>query len=340
MTTRTDLLESMANTIQDYRAGEIAKPTSEHVDRWVKQFDKAVQVPLLQEIDHVLKKTYFSMENVGGFLKAVSANKKLAGDNPVQFWKNTKFLDIQGGGNSQHDMLAMFGQLLNKKFNLNIAECGQTADQYVYLDDGLFTGNRTRQDLEKWIREEAPTEGTLHIIYIALHSGGQYYASNKIKELAKSLGKTIDIQWWRSIELEDRKAQSYNSDVLRPVSIPEDSLVQNYVTGMTYPPTLRTAGSVGVNKIFSSDTGRQLLEQEFLKAGVKIRKQCPHLGDTQRPLGHMTLVTLGFGSLIATFRNCPNNAPLALWAGDPWHPLFPRTTNTQTAMRRLMEDLF
>ena len=112
-----------------------------------------------------------------------------------------------------------------------------------------------------------------------------------------------------------------------------------YVAAMRFPPHLRTAGHVGGSGIFSSDAGRQLLETEFLKAGVRIRQMCPHLNQYQRPLGNMILDTLGFGSLIVTFRNCPNNAPLALWAGDPWVPLFPRTTNSDTSMRRFMAML-
>jgi hypothetical protein len=32
------LLESIATTIADYRAGEIDAPTKEHVKRWVEQF--------------------------------------------------------------------------------------------------------------------------------------------------------------------------------------------------------------------------------------------------------------------------------------------------------------
>src|SRR5690606_37344899 len=121
--------------------------------------------------------------------------------------------------------------------------------------------------------------------------------------------------------------------------IPTVPGVQAYVDAMKYPPTLRTPGSTGANLLFSSEAGRSLLEQEFLKAGVRLRELCPNLGITQRPLGHMTLDTLGFGSLIVTFRNCPNNAPLALWVGDPWYPLFPRATNSQTAIKRLFDDL-
>jgi hypothetical protein len=47
----------------------------------------------------------------------------------------------------------------------------------------------------------------------------------------------------------------------------------------------------------------------------------------------MKLETLGFGSLIVTFRNCPNNAPLAFWVDSPWYPLFPRTTNSNAWMQ-------
>ena len=53
----------------------------------------------------------------------------------------------------------------------------------------------------------------------------------------------------------------------------------------------------------------------------------------------MILESLGFGSLVVTFRNCPNNAPLALWAGDPWYPLFPRRTNTDTSIKQFMATL-
>jgi hypothetical protein len=101
----------------------------------------------------------------------------------------------------------------------------------------------------------------------------------------------------------------------------------SYVQTLRYPPVLRTAGNLGENQFFSSEAGRHLLEQEFLKTGLYIRSRCPHLNTYQRPLGNMVLDTLGFGSLFVTFRNCPNNCPLALWAGEPWYPLFPRKIN-------------
>lgn len=339
MTKRTDLLASIASTTADYREGDLSAPTPDHVDRWVRQFDEDVQIPILREMDHVLKQTYITRKETRKFLAVLLKAKKLVGNDPCVFWKNVKFLDIQGGGASQKEMLALFSKVLDKKCGFDISDCGNDPHAFVYLDDASFSGNRIRRDMESWIANDAPDDATVHIITIALHSGGQYYAGGKLRAAAKGAGKKIDFNWWRAIELEDRRAHTNSSDVLRPVTIPEDAAVQAYVAGMHYKPHLRVAGQIGGKAIFSSDAGRQLLEQEFLKAGAKIRQQCPHLGVTQRPLGHSTLETLGFGSLIVTFRNCPNNAPLALWAGDPWYPLFQRTTNSDTSMKRFMAML-
>jgi hypothetical protein len=115
--------------------------------------------------------------------------------------------------------------------------------------------------------------------------------------------------------------------VLRPTKIPDDQPTKDYVATLKFPPVLRPPGSVGGLKIFSSDANRELMEQQMLLKGVYIRTVSPHLKDYARPLGNMVLSTLGFGSTIVTFRNCPNNVPLAFWAGDPWYPLFPRKIN-------------
>jgi hypothetical protein len=124
---------------------------------------------------------------------------------------------------------------------------------------------------------------------------------------------------------EDRKAYMTNSDVLRPTIIPPEA--QAYVDSLGAEPILRVPGGKSPLDIFTSDTSRILLEQEFLKAGVIVREQCPYLNSYMRPLGCSLMKTTGFGSMMVTYRNCANNTPLALWAGDPWYPLFPRKTN-------------
>jgi hypothetical protein len=339
VTERQKLLESIANTCADYRKGKVPAPTAEHVDQWVMQFGSEVQLPILREIDHVLTRTYFSLDKVLAFLRGLVKAQELVGGDPCAFWSGVTFLDIQQGGNSQTEMIALFNELLVEMCGFSVAECGKGGKVFVYLDDAIFTGNRVRRDIEAWIREKSPEKAALHIISIALHRGGRYYADGRLRTVGEAAKKDIAVRWWSAIQLEDRKAYTNRADVLRPVVIPADPKVQAYVAAMQHPPVLRQPGSTGENALFSSDEGRSLLEREFLTAGVRIRDMCPNLGDTQRPLGHMTLDTLGFGSLIVTFRNCPNNAPLALWAGDPWYPLFPRVTNSQTAISELFTDL-
>src|SRR5258708_7986351 len=56
MTERNDLLASVAATNVD-REGDLAAPTPDHIDRWVDQFDPGVRLPILREMDHVLKKS-------------------------------------------------------------------------------------------------------------------------------------------------------------------------------------------------------------------------------------------------------------------------------------------
>jgi hypothetical protein len=337
MAERDDLLTSVAVTIADYRKGEVAVPDPAHVQRWVNQFEnKQVQLPILRELDHVLKQTYFSRAGTRKFLARLFQNKALVGDDACAFWKRVKFLDIQRSGASQKEMLALFSKVLEKECGFGTESCGATPRAFVYLDDAIFTGNRVRSDLEKWVADEAPAQAKVHIVTIALHSLGRYYADGKIKEAAKAAAKNIDLTWWSAIELEDRKAYTTTSDVLRPVAIPDDEEVKAYVARMRYQPHLRTAGNVGGKGIFSSDKGRRLLEEQFLVTGVQIRNMCPNLADTQRPLGRMKLETLGFGSLIVTFRNCPNNTPLAFWVDSPWYPLFPRATNTHTSLKAML----
>ncbi len=327
MSTKAELLESIASTIADYRHGEIDAPDAAHVETWVNQFSEGVRLPMLEELDHVLKHTYINRTTVTKFLAGLIVQPKLTGDDPCAFWRNATFLKIQGGGNSQREMLALFDVPLKKHCGFGIKDCSDDGSTFIYLDDVVFTGNRVLKDVGAWIQTTAPAKAKGYIITIGLHRGGLPYAASKIKAAIAAAKKDVKLTWWCRGEIEDSRDMVNKSDVLRPRTLGDDPQVAAYAASLKYKPILRSQDSVGEHKFFSCEKGRALLEQEFLKAGVKIRGSCPHLNKYQRPLGNMVLETLGFGSTIVTFRNCPNNAPLALWAGDPWYPLFPRKTN-------------
>ena len=327
LTERSNLLQSIAETIADYRFGEIPEPNADHVEMWINQFDTPMQLAILREIDHVLKRTYITKHSVEGFLSQLAVHKEITGGNPRDFWPSVGFLDVQEHGSSQRDLLRMLGMVLKSQCGISLSDCSGTSGTYLYLDDGIYTGNRILSDLTSWIQSDAPDESILYVIVIALHQGGKYYAETRLKQVAETVGKTIRFDWGRHLTIEDRRAYTNRSDVLRPTAIPNDQSVIDYSSSLGYVPTLRVAGSLGDNGFYSCEEGRHILEQELLRAGVQIRSLCPFLNEYQRPLGNSVLETLGFGSLLVTFRNCPNNAPLALWAGDPWYPLFRRKTN-------------
>jgi hypothetical protein len=327
MAISAELLTATVSIIADYREGEINRPDAAHVERWLAQFDEPVREPLLTELNHVLAKTYVSKRGVERFLGGLVTLSKLAGAQPRDFWLNANFLDLQERGNSQREFLSLFEASLKQATGLALKDCGKQQATYIYLDDGIFTGMTLIQSLSKWIKGDAPAKATVHIIVIAGHAGGRYYAATSLKKAATAAGKDIDLHWWAFLSLEDRKININTSDVLRPASLPDDALTQAYAKALKFPPIYRTPGNVGEKKLFSSEQGRNLLEQQFLVKGAYIRDIAPKLPKFARPLGDMVLETLGFGSTFVTYRNCPNNTPLAFWAGSPWYPLFPRKTN-------------
>jgi hypothetical protein len=217
------LLESIAETVQDYREGEIAKPSPEHVEKWVDQFDEAVREPLLVEMDHVLKHTYIPRAVVVDFVKTILTNKELAGEKACDFWRDVGILDIQKGGQSQKEMLAMFGAVMKKTCGFDASACKASNGTFLYLDDVVFTGNRVLNDLRPWIADAAPKKAQVHVVTMAFHRGGQWYAKKNLAEAAREAKKDISLTWWRILELEDRKANINQSDVLRPRALLDEA---------------------------------------------------------------------------------------------------------------------
>lgn len=333
MSERDDLLASVAETIKTYREGELAQPTPTHVDRWVSQFTPSNQLPFLREFDHVLKQTFLTKETVSGFLSRLVTNDNLAGEDPTAYWSRANFLTIQKAGQSQRAMIGLFADSLQQKCGLDLATCGDEGGDYIYLDDVLFTGGRVATDIQDWVATKAPPNAVVHVILMGLHTSGHYYiTSNRLKNAINASGKKIEVHFWRLVDLKNQRYQKDSSDVLWPAVVPTDAAVQAYIDAeKRYPLAMRNPG--GALGAFSSEGGRQLLESEFLIAGVKIRSQTQSPKDFVRPLGFGNF-GVGFGSMLVTYRNCPNNCPLALWWGDPeaasgalhWYPLLSRKT--------------
>lgn len=331
MTERDDLLASVANEIRTYRKGELPEPTSEHVDRWLHQFTPAQQLPFLREFEHVIKQTFFSRKNVKDFLRALVTNAKLAGDDPAAYWSSANFLSIQQNGQSQKEMLKLFSKCLDDECGLDLEECGEAGGDFIYLDDVMFSGNRVGNDLEPWIVNDAPQSAKVHVIVAAYHTLGQFLVERKLNGVIAKSGKKIAIEYWRALTVENQRARKNGSGVLWPTAAPNVPEVQAYMALPSKFPFDPRQPSAKHIEPFSSEAGRQVLESEFLIAGAKIRAMSDNPKQSMRPLGFSPF-GVGFGSMIVTYRNCPNNCPLAMWWGDPeassgalhWYPLLQR----------------
>lgn len=334
MSKRKKLLASIANTVSDYRAGELPTPTPDHIDRWVQQFDKAVRLPILSEMDYILSNTYLSKSCVEEFFAYQIDSEKLAGKDPKNFWASTHVLNIQKDGQSQKEIRLLFGSALKKQLGLDVDKCGKTRNINLYLDDFLFSGGRIGNDLSDWIENKAPKECTIHVLVIAVHGFGEWKCKDRLKRVAKKVNKKIELKFWAAVKLENRRMCKNASDVLWPATLPRDRDLREYMAlEKKFPFEARKVLAEPQTKFFSSEKGRQLIEKEMLLAGLRIRKNCQSPKNVMRPLGYSPF-GLGFGSTIVTYRNCPNNCPLAFWWGDPeknsghlqWYPLFARKT--------------
>lgn len=347
MSEKEQLLASVAKTIQTYRQGELPIPDSAHVARWLDQFTPAHQLSFLREFDHVMKQTFLTRASVIGFLQNLVTNPKLVGADPRAYWLRANVLNIQKAGQSQRSMVALFGEALASQCGLSIDQCGSPDGAFIYLDDVLFTGGRIATDLGAWINNAAPKRATVEVILMALHTSGHYFlASQRLRRLIDDSGKNIKVNFWQLVELENQRHKRDDSAVLWPAVVPADHDVHAYIASeKKFPLQLRNPG--GALGPFSSEAGRQMLEHEFLVAGVKIRSKSKHPNDFVRPLGNSGF-GVGFGSMLATYRNCPNNCPLAIWWGNPevaqgalhWYPLLSRKTyaSAETAFNGF-EDL-
>ena len=336
---RSELLQSIAKTIADYRTGEIPSRTPAHINEWLQQFPEAIQDPLLEALAYVIRKTYVSHDKFREFLKGLASTDKLSpGTDPKAYWRRTNLLNIQQGGNSQKEILSMFDEVIQEEYGFGLEQTGGPEGDFIYLDDCIATGSRLRGDVCNWLKEDdTPRSINLHVITPILFTGS-WWIDDEIRKAADESGKTVVITKWRldQFEMENRLKYCHQSDVLWPTSVPDQEVVRRYYTyleGLDYPPVLRDSGHPGVSGIFRDDAQKTLIEKEFLVRGCHIREEQINLPDKLRPLGYSNLHTFGFGSMFVTYRNCPNNCPLVFWVEqNDFPPLFPRKTNTETSI--------
>ncbi len=342
---RNALLQSLANTISDYRQGEVAPITSVHVERWLNQFETNDQPIILAEMDSIMKRFYFSRARVKECVRALLKYFVGHTNDAINLLPHISFLNIQKIGSSQGAMLDIVDEVLHEEYSFTLHMTGtQKSQSYVYIDDCVYTGNRLRYDLTDgtettgWLSNYPSFGTTLVVSTIASHKAGVDYAIKYVRDAAQK--KQIKVQSMTTLIINNVRDFDNSIEVLWPENLHSDPYIASYISDLQTPFNLYRSNADSLQeKLFSSLAARRIVEKAFLKKGIQIVKASQKPAPSMRPLGFMKLSSLGFGTFFVTYRNIANNCPLVLWWGDPnyppthplglWYPLFPRRTNQQ-----------
>lgn len=335
MDTKNDLINDLVFIGKDYQKLNFNQL---HVVNWLNQFPIATHEVLLKNLVSMLGKTYFSKSKIEDFFLCSLKDNRIFSQS-IEFYS---FLDIQDKGNSQKDMLEIMNKQSNNLFSKNIKISNfDTDNNYIYLDDAIYSGTTLKWDIIKWA-DTIPDKNSkinLTVLTIGIHHRNLEYIKS---EISKKL-PNVNISFWGSIIFDDFKTRfplSYDSYLPPDVNYSND--VVGYIKtidskrsskAVLYYPLLREKNKTLNDIYFTSLVDRNIVEAIFFEKGVKISDGAKK--KNMRPMGYDNNHTLGFGSYLVTYRNIANNCPLVLWWGDVnghkgisnWYPLFPRTVN-------------
>lgn len=328
-----DDIQAISDTIYSYRLGEVDPLTPEHVERWLSQFDIMSRPILASELRHIFSTYYLSKDKFIELTRSFLSHSSICGnDNGTSFLRRASFMDIQRNGGSQDALLEILQQTINQTHPLARLNINTHSDHYIYLDDFIFSGSRAVNDITAAILEQELNNCRITLVQYGYYLAGQWQIGQRLSNVLRPRNITIDYLQYNPYKLENRLRYKNNSDVLWPTTNLTDPAVTDYIRQKCSQQEYR--GLPGSNRVFSSDANRQLLESEFTSKGVAILSNYLNPSPVLRPLGFSTFRTLGFGSMLFTYRNCPNNTPLCFWWGNrdrlgefgEWYPLFERAT--------------
>lgn len=338
MLSREELAEAIAGEVADYRQGEIEPMTPEHVLAWANQFDLDDRNAVLAETARILDVRYISKAGAMEFLSAMidRFTRDFAGGDVQRLLAQMAFLDLQDPGKSQGAMLDLLGEVIGQH-GINVRDCGgESPEHYVYLDDVLCTGNTLFQDMKTWWETSGthgePRHATLpkhvgiHYVFIAVHDKNCSNVAYRFK--MANLPRAMPQRFWRAIHVEnDPRKPNAALDFAWPRygNLGAKGLTYLQQPGFTLEAACRADGLPSEEVLFSSIAARDQFERAVTEKGLDILGSVSNKKENMRPLGY-TLPrhkTLGFGALVFTWRNVPNNSPLVFWYDAPgFTPLF------------------
>lgn len=328
--TDQDLMGQIASKLTDYRYPPEDGMNIAHVSRWIQQFDPADRRFVLEETDRLLELAYFRESDYH------NAARQTANDpENEEIFSDAAFLDIQEQGSSQHEYLNLLQTYREDDINIvytdSDAQWVHSFRIFVYLDDVSFSGTKAINDLTWFIEHYNLRDISICISFMALHTYSEWKIKAQLESQFSDRNIRIGVGGADFVRVENQLRNASRSGVFWPkaesVSMPLwASQTQNYLGAYR--------NGYEANDIFPDENRRDRFETILTRIGFKILGYSQNPSSVIKPLGFSTFRGVGFGGTIFTFRNCPNNAPLAFWWGtyqetrqpalDCWYPLMRR----------------
>lgn len=354
--TEDEYISAIVTIISSYRAKELEHPLDKkHVFRWLSQFDEKARYVVIKEMFHILSRNYKKCEEIKRFLKRILDYFYKKG-----ILNNVVLVNTQNKGESQKILYDLICRQCEEEYKsicivIDTFEKLKEHKIFAYIDDGLYTGGRAKEDLFQLVRA-LPEGSELYVFYMVAYNNALQYCKRIISEEAMRQHVIVEIMVMEE-KNNIRNKESENIDFIWPnkngsfditVSNYEDRLKQTGKANYLYDWYSYKKGKPG---LFSDYESRNVVEKVFLEYGILISDK---LNTSRfRPLGITNTPSFGFGSVFVTDYNISNTCPLVLWWGSPngsiengdalncWYPLFPRRTNKETYEKiREYEDQF
>lgn len=325
------LVDELVEIASDY---ENCRFDQNHVRQWLEQFPEQYHKIILSELNYILERTYISKKSSYDYIDAIINNEKVLPDSIG----NYKFLDIQIAGRSQSDLLDLLIESVESTVDLAVTKLDNDYEgSFVYIDDVFYTGNRLYRDIENWLNHLSDEDDikkieNLVIVYYFAHTNNLEY---RMKQLQKLLPYTeITFRIGKKLKNDIKNLSEYDA-FLPTDKYKFSSQATKYISNIDdlrsdgqkkYIKLTRPEITYNSSQFIGNQDNRKILEHLFFEEGVLITDQA--VNPSIKPMGYDYNPSLGFGSMVVTYRNAPNNGPLVFWWGneqlDNWYPLFPR----------------
>jgi hypothetical protein len=256
------------------------------------------------------------------------------------------FIRSQPKHKSQNDLLEILNEILVKKYEKRLDQCGAKETKYwIYVDDVLASGGTWEREITATINRFGETEfrdSEIKIIscFVVLHDWGRRnreIALTKYKKLItkpRLLFYTVN-KVGNNPDLNFPNNDNPTFDHIYPLKSDNGVEFLEFIEKafeLEYPMkfekyAFRNPEYPKKEETFSSPENRNRFEEIILDKGIEIIDNIENLNAKGiRPLGMTSphYKTLGTGSHTFTWRNISNTCPLVYWwETGGWYPLFP-----------------